>query len=1573
MKLSAADLAFLNAQTLFGANPPAGTDPFSLEGLRNVDGTNNNISGVTAADGFVDQFGAPIDTARFGNKDQAFSHAATRHFRPNYTQGVGAAGNVTDSSPRIISNLVVDATAGNPAAVGVLGNPGDPALFITPFSSWFTIFGQFLDHGLDFINKGGNGTVTIPLPPGDPLLAFGPPSAMFLTRASVVAGENINSTAPLVDQSQTYGSSKATSFYLHEYNAAGLETGRVVTHAGGGMATWADIKANALLKGIVLTDADVNNIPEPIPGATPTTWTRGAGTGQMFLADIAHTANPYTSAGVLKTADTDGVIGITNPVEAANPLIYDEELLNAHFVAGDPRVNENVALSAIHEVFHNEHNRLVGVITEAIAQQDQIQPGFAASWDGARIFEAAKIVNEMQYQHMVFEEFARRMSPNIDAFANYNVDLNPNLTAEFSQAVFRLGHSMLTDTVHMTDAAGGVSDMTLISAFLNPVAFNATGAADIAQGMSQQQGNQIDEFVVDAVRNFLVGLPLDLAALNIARGRDVGLGSLNEVRTDLFAQTGDPSLAAYTSWTDFGANMLHPASLVNFIAAYSTDGLIIAARNAGNNTLARSLATTAMGDAAFMNGGDTGFNQIDLWLGGLAESKVLGAGLSPGMLGSTFDFLFAQQMIALQNGDRLYYLARLGGTNILAELDGQRFGDIVARGTGATHLNGDIFGTADQYLELSSQTARNSTDGALVAADGTFIAGNFVKNAAQNAAVLHEVIGGSNANNTMDGGAGNDTLWGDGGIDTLRGGLGNDQLNGGDGNDILTDVSGDDFLRGDAGDDNLNGGLGIDVLVGGSGNDTMDGGSGTDELFGGEGNDIMRGGDHDDTMQGDEGDDNMDGGLGLDALDGGIGNDVLKGGAGADLLTGGDDNDYLIGGGDADGLDGGLLGHDIASYETSTVGLLIDMAGTFIGTGDARGDTFLSIEEVRGTSKDDQIFGDLANNTLVGGTGVDQLDGRDGNDTLIGGTGNDAMVGGLGVDTAFFSGTRAGYSFSIATPSVITDINVGDGDTGTDSISGIEFLQFSDQIISTATGQVAAPLISLTNSTPLLMNGTTVFDSVMNTLVVNDGTALTGTGLTVATILVAEPGVPPAIAGVRAFAVLGEDAASFVAVPDGLGGTVLKLIGGGPTSFVNFEAKPHYHVIVQVTDNLGTDSIEYTLNVTDLNDNRASITSGNHVNVQENIANNVVVYRVAGTDLDTVGPALAYSLVTGVGGEDNARFAMVNGELHFVASPNFEAPLDANADNVYNVLVGVSDGVGAPTTKAVQIAVSNVAEGGPNVPPVITSNGGGATAATAIDENLTAVTTVTATDTDLPAQALTFSLVAGNDSAAFTINPTSGALSFLTAPNFEAPTDIGLDNVYDVTVRVSDGNGGFDTQAIAVTVNNVVVEGPVTITGDNNANVLNGTAAADIILGLDGDDTIHGNGGGDTITGGLGKDALFGDAGADTFVFDSVTETPTGSANRDVIGDFVHLTDTMDLTAIDARTGSANPGDQAFRWIGLQGFHGVRGELHYAQTNNAGTANDFTIVSGDRNGDRVADFQIQLTGLVTVNVADFNL
>jgi hypothetical protein len=109
-----------------------------------------------------------------------------------------------------------------------------------------------------------------------------------------------------------------------------------------------------------------------------------------------------------------------------------------------------------------------------------------------------------------------------------------------------------------------------------------------------------------------------------------------------------------------------------------------------------------------------------------------------------------------------------------------------------------------------------------------------------------------------------------------------------------------------------------------------------------------------------------------------------------------------------------------------------------------------------------------------------------------------------------------------------------------------------------------------------------------------------------------------------------------------------------------------------------------------------------------------------------------------------------------------------------------------------------------NDAPVIISNGGGATASVNAAENQTSVTTLAATDIDLPPDTLTFSITGGADSSRFVIDAATGALRFVSAPDFENPTDVGGDNVYDVQVQVSDGNGGADTQSLAITVTDLL-------------------------------------------------------------------------------------------------------------------------------------------------------------------------
>ena len=116
-------------------------------------------------------------------------------------------------------------------------------------------------------------------------------------------------------------------------------------------------------------------------------------------------------------------------------------------------------MTAVHSIFHSEHNRLVEDIDTLIHTPGFLTADEVTDWEalhdpgwgyGERLFQAARFVTEMQYQHLVFEEFARTMVPSINLFQpdgiNFQSDTNPAITAEFAHQVYRLGHSMLNET-----------------------------------------------------------------------------------------------------------------------------------------------------------------------------------------------------------------------------------------------------------------------------------------------------------------------------------------------------------------------------------------------------------------------------------------------------------------------------------------------------------------------------------------------------------------------------------------------------------------------------------------------------------------------------------------------------------------------------------------------------------------------------------------------------------------------------------------------------------------------------------------------------------------------------------------------------------------------------------------------------------------------------------------------------------------------------------------------------------------------------------------------------------------------
>ncbi|MDT4916188.1 MAG: hypothetical protein QOH89_888, partial [Pseudonocardiales bacterium] len=548
--------------------------------------------------------------------------------------------------------------------------------------------------------------------------------------------QNANNTdTPWVDQSQTYSSHASHQVFLREYalNAANhpVSTGKLL---GGlpagqtyfdspdgtdGIGSWAAVKKQAAeVLGLKLVDADVTNIPMiaadpygkfipgPARGLPQYVTTSGLVEGDLanpvpvpanvryfdtpFLTDIAHNADPSPqdldhNPATPPTAPTPDANNTPSADFAAQtPGTYDNEMLDAHFVCGDGRCNENIALSTIHQVFHSEHDRLVdyikGVLADdtstsgvtALAQWKLPTAQAPSGWNGERLFQAARFVTEMEYQHLVFEEFARKVQPAVRPFHVYSPDINPAIEAEFAHAVYRFGHSMLDDQVARTtphlDGSTSDNSIPLLTAFLNPPEYfnNGSGgfytpqqaAGAVVMGSSDQVGNELDEFVTETLRNNLLGLPLDLPVLNLTRAREAGVPPLNEVRRQIQAETNDAQLAPYSSWSDFGQHLKHPESLVNFVAAYGThptirdsgpDGVAgngddvttIAAKRAA----ARAIVDPQVGDVPPADAGDfmfsngpvwgsdangvtnTGLDQVDLWVGGLAETTNLFGGL----------------------------------------------------------------------------------------------------------------------------------------------------------------------------------------------------------------------------------------------------------------------------------------------------------------------------------------------------------------------------------------------------------------------------------------------------------------------------------------------------------------------------------------------------------------------------------------------------------------------------------------------------------------------------------------------------------------------------------------------------------------------------------------------------------------------------------------------------------------------------------------------------------------------------------------------------------------------------------
>lgn len=334
-----------------------------------------------------------------------------------------------------------------------------------------------------------------------------------------------------------------------------------------------------------------------------------------------------TSAGRLMPFNTDGFAN----AGGTGPHL---------FFAGDVRANENIGLTAMHTVFVREHNRLARRIRK-------LWPHLS----GEDIYQHARYLVGAEIQMVTYEEFLPALLGRgaLPRKISYNPIVTSTIRNEFSTAAYRLGHSLLTEELPRLDRFGREApegNIALAAAFFAPHEIADHGIESVLRGMAVNPSQDVDVYITDAVRNFLFGgAPggFDLATLNIQRGRDHGLPAYNEAR----ASMGLPKAEAFS---DISSD---PEVQERLAAVYSTP------------------------------------DDVDLWVGGLAEDHVRGA-----VVGELFHGILLAQFAALAQGDRYFYQNNLSYLHRWL-IGNPKLGAIIRRNTRiGRELSNDAFHTS---------------------------------------------------------------------------------------------------------------------------------------------------------------------------------------------------------------------------------------------------------------------------------------------------------------------------------------------------------------------------------------------------------------------------------------------------------------------------------------------------------------------------------------------------------------------------------------------------------------------------------------------------------------------------------------------------------------------------------------------------------------------------------------------------------------------------------------------------------------------------------------------------------------
>ena len=348
---------------------------------------------------------------------------------------------------------------------------------------------------------------------------------------------------------------------------------------------------------------------------------------QLYGSTVAMAASLRQADGTLKTSNG----GQALPIVGTPP--------NDQFISGDARVMENPELTATTTLFMREHNLWVRLLK---AQN----PG----WTGDQLYNMAKAITTAEYQNIIYTEYLPALiGPVLGPYPGYNPDVNAQVTQEFAVGAFRVGHSQVSgDQTGIDNTGAQVFTEGLEDAFFNTAGSDIqNGINPLIRNLGTDPSQATDPFAVDELRNLLfAGLvgggvdKMDLIAIDIQRERDAGLGTLNATRVAL----GLPPYRFFTELTSDSHLQKKFADVFHDI------------------------------------------NQVDLFMGGLAEDHARGA-----VVGPTFQAIIARQFAALRAGDRFYWQNQGFNASTASMIANTRLSDLIIRNADTPNLQANVF------------------------------------------------------------------------------------------------------------------------------------------------------------------------------------------------------------------------------------------------------------------------------------------------------------------------------------------------------------------------------------------------------------------------------------------------------------------------------------------------------------------------------------------------------------------------------------------------------------------------------------------------------------------------------------------------------------------------------------------------------------------------------------------------------------------------------------------------------------------------------------------------------------------